>query len=115
MHVIGHQYVGAQLHHGFPQRLADPMQSGVKVLLREEARREFVAALHDVQRQAVEADTGAARHGQAMAPESNSTLTPLASRQTPTTRNSAARSPLRLEGDGAIFYDPNRDSRCGGE
>jgi hypothetical protein len=51
----------------------------VKVLLREEARRAVVAALHDVQRQAVEVDAGAAGHGQIIAQENNSTLAPLVS------------------------------------
>jgi hypothetical protein len=75
--MVGHQHVGVQLRLGFPQRLAGPMQAGSKVLLREEARRAVVAALHDVQRQADEVDAGAAGHGQIIAQENNSTLAPL--------------------------------------
>jgi hypothetical protein len=50
------------------------VQVGVEILLREEARRAVVAALHDVQRQPVEVNAGAAGHGQVMAPENTSTL-----------------------------------------
>jgi hypothetical protein len=49
----------------------------VEVLLGEEARRAVVAALHDVQRQAVKVDAGPAGHGQVTSPEHNSTLAPL--------------------------------------
>ena len=49
----------------------------MEVLHREEARFTIVATLHDVQRQAVEVDAGAARHGQFIAGENNSTLAPL--------------------------------------
>lgn len=75
--MVGHQHVGMQLRLGSLERFAEPVQVGMEVLLRKEARFTIVTTLHDVQRQAVEVDAGAARHGQFIAGENNSTLAPL--------------------------------------
>jgi hypothetical protein len=63
MNMVGHQQVGVQpaalAHHC----LVQPTEVGTPVLVAEEARRAVVAALHDVQRQAVDMDAYAAGHG----------------------------------------------------
>lgn len=63
MHVIGHQGVGVQGAAFFVQCLASPMQVGVVVLFGEEAGLTVVPSLHDVQRDFINVDAGAAGHG----------------------------------------------------
>ena len=62
MHVVGHQRIGVQPAAALAQRLAEPVAVGVVVLLGEKAGLAIVAALHDVQRHAIEVDAGAAGH-----------------------------------------------------
>ena len=62
MDAIGHQYVGVQKTLMVGESLAQPMQVGLVVFLPEEAGFAVVAALHDVQRNLVKLDAGAARH-----------------------------------------------------
>ena len=47
---------------------AQPVQVGVVILFSEEAGFAVVAALHDMQRDAIEVDAGAAGHGRRLHP-----------------------------------------------
>ena len=62
MHMIGHQCIGVQVTGFFLKGFTQPVQVGVVVLFREEARLAIVAALHDMQRYAIDMDAGSARH-----------------------------------------------------
>jgi hypothetical protein len=63
VNMIGHQHVGMQLAPLTRQRLTQPAEVGGSVLVFEKARRPVVAALDNVQRQAVDVDARATRHG----------------------------------------------------
>jgi hypothetical protein len=63
MDMVGHQHVGVHPTALAHQCLVQPTEVGTPVLVVEEARRAVVAALHDVQRQAVDMDACAAGHG----------------------------------------------------
>jgi hypothetical protein len=67
MHVVGHQHVGVQRALGLAERFPQPMQVVAVILLAEETGLAIVAALHNVQRNAIEMDTGAAGHGRTLA------------------------------------------------
>jgi hypothetical protein len=62
MHVIGHQNEGVQRTTGSDQRLTQPLEITVVIILRKEARLAVMAALHNVQRYVGKVDAGAARH-----------------------------------------------------
>jgi len=66
VHVVGHQDIGVQGAMFFVQGFVKPVQVGVVVLFGEEARLAVVTALHDVQRDVVEVDSGAAWHKQTL-------------------------------------------------
>ena len=60
--MIGHQHIGVQRGVELGERLAQPEQITALVFLAEEARFAIMAALHDVQRDAIEVDAWAAGH-----------------------------------------------------
>jgi hypothetical protein len=60
MGMVGHQRVGMQGATLLYQGLAEPVQVSMVVLFRKEAGLAVMAALHDVQRDAVQVDARAA-------------------------------------------------------
>ncbi len=62
MDVVGHQHVRVQRAAFALQRFAQPLKIDVIILLVEETGAAVVAALHDVQRYTIEADSRASRH-----------------------------------------------------
>lgn len=62
MHVIGHQCIGVQGAAVLAERLVQPVQIGEVVLFGKEAGRTVVAALHNVQGNAVEVNARAPGH-----------------------------------------------------
>ena len=62
MNIVGHQGVGVQRAFLFPQRLTQPVETGVIVLFAEEGWCAVVPALHEVQRYAIEVYAGTSWH-----------------------------------------------------
>ena len=61
--MIGHEHVGVQFASCLGERFLQPMQIALVIRLAKEARLAIVAALHDMQGQAIKVNSRAAGHG----------------------------------------------------